>query len=145
MIEIGRLCVKIAGRDAGMKCVIVDVLDDKFVLIDGETRRRKCNVIHLEPLKSSIKIKKNASHADVKGEFEKLGLKARETKPKEKKEKQVKQRGKKKAQAKETKKDSKKKGKSEKPKKKATEKKEESLEEKAGLNEDEPKKKPVKK
>ena len=60
MIEIGRICVKIAGRDAGLKCVIVDILDDKSVLIDGETRRRKCNVLHLEPSKEVIKIKIDA-------------------------------------------------------------------------------------
>tara|TARA_Y100000310_G_scaffold345519_1_gene465928 strand:+ start:24736 stop:25260 length:525 start_codon:yes stop_codon:yes gene_type:complete len=92
MIEVGRICVKTAGRDAGLKCVIVDVLNDKFVLIDGETRRRKCNVFHLEPLKEVVKIKKNASHDDVKKEFEKLGLKVRETKPKPKKERQAKKR-----------------------------------------------------
>jgi len=84
MIEIGRLCIKIAGRDANLKCLIVDVLDDKFVLIDGQTRRRKCNILHLEPLKEVIKIKKNASHEEIKKEFEKLGLKTRETKPKQK-------------------------------------------------------------
>jgi len=84
MIEVGRICIKIAGRDAGLKCVIVDILDDKFVLIDGQTRRRKCNILHLEPLKDVIKIKKNANHNDVNKEFEKLGLKARETKPKQK-------------------------------------------------------------
>jgi large subunit ribosomal protein L14e len=92
MIEIGRLCVKIAGRDAGAKCVVVDVLDDKFVLIDGETRRRKCNILHIEPLKDTINIKKNASHEDVKNEFESLGLKTRETKPKQKVEKPGKKR-----------------------------------------------------
>ena len=92
MIEIGRLCLKIAGRDAGLKCIIVDILDDKFVLIDGETRRRKCNILHLEPLKDTIKIKKKASHEDVKKEFEKLGLKSRETKPKQKTEKPRKKR-----------------------------------------------------
>ena len=92
MIEIGRLCLKIAGRDAGLKCIIVDVLDDKFVLIDGETRRRKCNILHLEPLKDTIKIKKKASHEDVKKEFEKLGLKSRETKPKKKGERPMKRR-----------------------------------------------------
>ena len=59
MIEIGRLCLKIAGRDAGKKCLIVDILDHKFVLIDGETRRRKCNALHLEPMNQSIKIEKN--------------------------------------------------------------------------------------
>ncbi len=92
MIEIGRLAVKIAGRDAGLKCVVVDILDDKFVLIDGETRRRKCNILHLELLKDTIKIKKNDSHETIKKEFEKLGLRARETKPKQKTERQRKKR-----------------------------------------------------
>jgi len=92
MIEIGRVCVKTAGRDAGLKCLIVDILDDKFVLIDGETRRRKCNILHLEPLKDVIKIKKNASHEEIKKEFEKLGLKARETKLKPKTERPRKKR-----------------------------------------------------
>lgn len=87
MIQVGRVCVKIAGRDAGKKCVVVDILDDNYVLIDGETRRRKCNVLHLEPLSEIVEVKKNASHDEVAGAFEKLGLKARETKPKEKKEK----------------------------------------------------------
>ncbi|MBW3001744.1 50S ribosomal protein L14e [Candidatus Woesearchaeota archaeon] len=85
MIEIGRLCIKTAGRDAGKKCVIVEILDERFVLIDGETRRKKCNQLHLEPLKDKIDIKKGASHADVTAEFKKLGLTARETKPKAKK------------------------------------------------------------
>src|SRR3989338_4165315 len=92
MIEIGRLCIKTAGRDAGLKCVIVDILDNKFVLIDGETRRRKCNILHLEPLKDTIKIEKNASHEELKEEFEKLGLKIRETKPKQKTERLIKKR-----------------------------------------------------
>ena len=92
MIEIGRLCVKLAGRDAGLKCVVVDILDDKFVLIDGETRRRKCNILHIEPLKDVIKIKTKASHEEIKKEFEKLGLKAWETKPKQKTERPRKKR-----------------------------------------------------
>ncbi len=87
MIEIGRLCVKIAGRDAGSKCVVVDTIDKKSVLIDGETRRRKCNISHLEPLAEVIKIKKGASHADISKEFKKLGFEARETKPKKAAEK----------------------------------------------------------
>ena len=64
-IEIGRLCVKIAGRDAGKKCLIIDILDDKYVLIDGETRRRRCNILHLEPLSQVLKIEKDATHGDV--------------------------------------------------------------------------------
>ena len=95
MIEIGRLCMKTAGRDAGCKCVVVDILDDNYVLIDGETRRRKCNVLHLEPLKEVIDMKKGTSHENVKAEFKKLKLEVRETKPKEKKEKPKKARKKK--------------------------------------------------
>lgn len=82
MIEIGRLCLKIAGRDAGKKCVIVDILDKNYALIDGLTRRRKCNIAHLEPLRDVLKIKKACSHADVVAAFKKLGLDMKETKAK---------------------------------------------------------------
>ena len=82
MIEVGRLCVKLAGRDAGLKCVVVEVLDKNFVMIDGQTRRRKCNIIHLEPLDQVIKIKAKASHADIVSEFKKLKIETKETKPK---------------------------------------------------------------
>ena len=95
MIEIGRLCVKLAGRDAGNEAAIVDILDDNYVLIDGNVRRRKCNILHLEPTVKKIEIAKNASHEDIREEFEKLGLKARDTKPKQKTERPVKQKKKK--------------------------------------------------
>lgn len=84
MIEIGRLCVKIAGRDAGKKCVVVDILDDKFVLIDGETRRRKCNIFHLEALDQVLQIKKGASHDEIADALKKIGVEARKTKSKAK-------------------------------------------------------------
>ena len=72
--EIGRICVKIAGRDAGRKCVVVENVDDIFVMIDGDVRRKKVNIRHLEPLAEVIKIADKASHAEVKAAFEKLGL-----------------------------------------------------------------------
>ena len=80
--EIGRLCVKVAGRDAGLKCVVVDVLDSVHVLIDGETRRRKCNVKHLEPLDKVLDVKKSASRSDVKKAFKGLGVELTDSKPK---------------------------------------------------------------
>lgn len=83
-MEIGRLCVKIAGRDAGGLCVVVDVLDKHFVMIDGNVRRRKCNALHLEPLAEVLKIKKGASHSEVAAEFKKLDLNMWNTKPKKK-------------------------------------------------------------
>ena len=87
MIEIGRLCVKIAGRDAGLKGIIVDIVDDDYVLIDGQVRRKRCNVKHLELLDQVIKIKKGASHSDIVNELNKLGVEIKEKKAKEKKEK----------------------------------------------------------
>jgi large subunit ribosomal protein L14e len=85
VVELGRLCVKIAGRDAGKECLIVDVIDTNFVTIEGNTRRRKCNIRHLEFLPQIAKIKKDATHADVAKALEKLGFKVEaKTAPKKK-------------------------------------------------------------
>ncbi len=78
MFEIGRLCLKIAGRDAGLKCVVIDKLDDNYVLIDGQTRRRKCNIKHLEPLDKVLKVKKGLGHDDVLKELKKQGIEVKE-------------------------------------------------------------------
>ena len=85
MINIGRICLKTAGRDAGKKCVILD-LEKNLVLIDGDVRRRKINVKHIEPTKQVIDIEQNASHEKVVEEFKKLGIELRETKPKKAKD-----------------------------------------------------------
>jgi large subunit ribosomal protein L14e len=87
MIEIGRVCIKIAGRDAGKKCVIIENIDQTFVLIDGQTRRRKCNIQHLEPLNQTLKIKKGASNAEVKKAFKTINIETPEP-PKSKKSNQ---------------------------------------------------------
>jgi large subunit ribosomal protein L14e len=86
MFEIGRLCVKLAGRDAGMKCIVVDVIDHSFVVVDGQTRRRKCNVKHLEPLNQVIKVSKNAPAAEVVRAMKELGIDMPEGKSKARKE-----------------------------------------------------------
>jgi large subunit ribosomal protein L14e len=65
MFEIGRVCVKIAGRDAGKTAIVVDKASGERVLIDGNVRRRKCNIKHLEPLQDILKLKKGASTSEV--------------------------------------------------------------------------------
>jgi ribosomal protein L34E/ribosomal protein L14E/L6E/L27E len=82
LYEVGRLCLKIAGRDAGKRCVVVEAATDGVVMIDGETRRRKCNVRHLEPLPQVLDVKKGAARADVTKAFGKLGIELKETKAK---------------------------------------------------------------
>lgn len=69
-IEVGRICVKLNGREAGHKCVIVDVIDKNFVLVTGPkkitgVRRRRTNVKHLEPTEDVVEVKKGAPDEDV--------------------------------------------------------------------------------
>ncbi len=69
-IEVGRICVKLAGREAGRKCVIVDIIDKSFVLVTGPknvtgVKRRRANVNHIEPLQDKIQIKRGASDEEV--------------------------------------------------------------------------------
>ena len=92
-MKVGDVCMKIAGRDAGQVCVIVNVEKDGY-LIDGGTRRRKCNAKHLEPLGKVIKVKVGESHASVVKVLISAGYKVaeRKTKTKEKKVKVLKKR-----------------------------------------------------
>jgi large subunit ribosomal protein L14e len=69
-IEIGRICVKVVGREAGRKCVIVDLADRSFVLVTGPKsvtgiKRRRVNINHLEPLQDKIELKRSASDEEV--------------------------------------------------------------------------------
>ncbi|MBS3163418.1 50S ribosomal protein L14e [Candidatus Woesearchaeota archaeon] len=85
LMDVGRVCYKIAGREAGKLCVIVDVKDRKFVIIDGNVRRKLCNVSHLEPTDIILKIKKGASTSEVHAALQKEKLEVKEKKKKEKK------------------------------------------------------------
>ena len=77
--EIGRIAVKVSGREAGKKCVIVDVLDKNFVLVTGPkqltgVRRRRANISHLVFTPHKIEIRKGASDEDVMKALEKANL-----------------------------------------------------------------------
>ena len=66
LISVGRVCTKLAGRDSGNRRVIINILDDNFVMVTGPkkltgVRRRKVNMKHLMPLNKTIRIRKNAS------------------------------------------------------------------------------------
>lgn len=65
MIEVGRVCVKTLGREAGRRCVVVDIIDQNFVIIDGDVKRRRCNIKHLEPLPIKLNIKPGADTVEV--------------------------------------------------------------------------------
>jgi large subunit ribosomal protein L14e len=80
MVKVGDVAVKVVGRDAGQLCAIVEILDDNYVLIDGLTRRRKCNLNHLEFLGETVKIKKNADCDAVKSALRDAGFEFKDVK-----------------------------------------------------------------
>ncbi len=77
-IEIGRICVKQAGRETGKKCVIIDIMDKSFVLVTGPkkvtgVKRRRVNINHLEILQDKLEIARGASDEEVTSTLESIG------------------------------------------------------------------------
>lgn len=77
--QIGRIVVKVAGRDAGLKGVVVDILGGNRVLVTGPPgltglRRRAVNVMHLLPTELRVEVKREASDDEVVQALEKAGL-----------------------------------------------------------------------
>ena len=79
MIEVGRVCIKTAGREAGSYCTVVKKIDVNFVMVAGPksltgVKRRRCNVVHLEPLTIKLHINADATDAEIQKEYEKAGI-----------------------------------------------------------------------
>ncbi|MCK4844158.1 MAG: 50S ribosomal protein L14e [Candidatus Heimdallarchaeota archaeon] len=79
-IQIGRIIVKTNGREAGKKGVIIDVINQNYVLVAGPksltgVRRRKCNIRHIEPTDKVLSLKRDASDEDVLAAAEEADLK----------------------------------------------------------------------
>lgn len=69
-IEVGKICVKISGREAGKKCIIVDVIDKNFLLVTGPrqvngVKRRRVNVNHVEPTEKKVNIRRGESDEEI--------------------------------------------------------------------------------
>jgi large subunit ribosomal protein L14e len=65
-MDVGRVCIKLTGREAGNKCVIINVLDRNFVMVTGpKIRRRRVNMNHLKPIDEFVNISRNATDEEV--------------------------------------------------------------------------------
>lgn len=78
-LRAGSICVKTAGREAGKKCVVVDILDKNFVLITGPpilngVKRRRANIKHLEATGEYIDIPRGADDELILKKLEEAGL-----------------------------------------------------------------------
>lgn len=78
-IEVGRVCIKQFGREAGKRCVIIDVMDKSFVLITGPkkvtgVRRRRTNINHIEPTQVKLELTRGASDEEITSVLETAGM-----------------------------------------------------------------------
>lgn len=69
-VEIGRICMKVAGRENGKKCIILDVMDKSFVMITGPkavtgVKRKRVNINHLMVLQEKLDLKRGASDEEI--------------------------------------------------------------------------------
>lgn len=78
-LNVGRICVKTAGREAGRYACVLKKVDENFVLITGPrsltgVKRRRCNVEHLEPTPHSVSVKADDTDKAVIQAYQKAGL-----------------------------------------------------------------------
>ena len=67
-IDIGRVCMKLQGREKGKKCVILDVIDRNFVVVAGPgVKRRRVNMDHILALDEIVNVQRDASDAEIAG------------------------------------------------------------------------------
>ncbi len=65
-IDVGSVCVKTTGREAGKKAVVLEVVDDAHVLVQGiGVRKRKCNISHLFPTGKRVDVGKNVTEKEI--------------------------------------------------------------------------------
>ena len=124
LMEVGRIVMKNVGREAGKLAVVLKKIDDNFVSVTGPklltgVKRRKVNVVHIEPTQYKLEIKEDASDEEVIEAFKKSGLvnklnlkfpsaaELKSVKPKEEKGKEKEEKNKKQKKEKSEKKDKK--------------------------------------
>lgn len=74
-ISVGRVVVKIMGREAGKKAVVTQLINRNFVEITGPeevtgVRRRRVNINHIEPTDYEVSINMGDDDAVVKSALE---------------------------------------------------------------------------
>ena len=79
VIDLGRICIKTAGREKGKLCVIISNPQGNKVLISGARKyymckRRLCNIKHLMPTRYKIDISENASDEEIEKKLREQGI-----------------------------------------------------------------------
>jgi large subunit ribosomal protein L14e len=65
-IDVGSVCIKTTGREAGEKAVVLEILGPTMVTIIGpKVRKRKCNILHLLPTGKKIEVNSKITQKEV--------------------------------------------------------------------------------
>ena len=69
-LEVGRVCMKVSGRESGNICTVIKQIDKTFVAVTGprlvtQVKRRRCNIEHLEPTEIKLDVKEDASDEEI--------------------------------------------------------------------------------
>lgn len=79
LIDIGRIVVITQGRRAGKKAVIVDIVDENFIIVTGPkdltgVKRRRMNINHIIPLNFKLDIDRGAEDEVVLNQIKERNL-----------------------------------------------------------------------
>jgi large subunit ribosomal protein L14e len=65
-MEIGQVCIKTRGREAGSLAVVLTKSKKGKVLVDGiKIKRKQCNTMHLFPINEILKVKEEENHEAI--------------------------------------------------------------------------------
>lgn len=65
LLEIGRICIKRAGKNSGEKVIIVG-FEKNLPIVEGlHSKRKKCNPKHLFPTVKKAELKENPPREEV--------------------------------------------------------------------------------
>lgn len=75
IIEAGRVCLKVRGKNAGKYCVVLGKTSKNLVEVVGKGMKKgKVNISHLEPLPKVLKVRKTSKAATIAKQLEKEGF-----------------------------------------------------------------------
>jgi len=75
IFDVGRVCRKTSGMEAGKLCVVLTKPDKNEVVVAGPNiKKGKVNIAHIEPLPNIVHAGKDADAAEVTELLKKEGL-----------------------------------------------------------------------
>ncbi len=77
-IDVGMICIKTVGKEAGKKCVVMDIIDKNFAIITGPkevtgVKRRRVGIKHLLLTGEAVDVKEGMSDEELVSVLKKSG------------------------------------------------------------------------